>query len=91
MLTFLDKESLDVAKTQTEIIVRSLSLRVFDDESYLSLNPNKIKFKDFVEEVCYYSVNKKDQNTINDKYELELEIKKFKLQLGGWLISSFEN
>jgi len=59
LMEFLDKESLDLAENQIEIIIKAISLRLFEDENYLFLNPNKIKFKDFVEEVCYYSVDKK--------------------------------
>ena len=52
------------------------SLSTKDLEESKSLNPNKIKFKDFVEEVCYYSVDKKSKNIIRDSFELEFEVKK---------------
>src|SRR6266404_5797204 len=64
LLEFLDKESLDSAKIHTDNIIKSLSLRLFDDETYLELNPNKLKFTDFVEEVCYYLIDK-NINKIN--------------------------
>ena len=89
-LDFLDKESLD--SYEIYIIIKSNSLRLFEDENYLELNPNEIKFKDFIEEICYYSL-KKNKNIIGytDKYELEFEILKFKAHLGEWLIASFED
>lgn len=90
LLEFLDKESLDSAKNHIDSLIKSISLRLFDDENYLELNPNKIKFNDFVEEVCYYSIDKKNKQAVKDKYELEFEISKFKLHIGEWLISSFE-
>lgn len=90
LLDFLDKESLNTANNNIDLLIKSLSIRLFEDENYLNLNPNKIKYKDFVEEVCYYSVEKKNKNIITDKNELEFEIEKFKLHLGEWLISSFE-
>lgn len=59
LLDFLDKESLDSSINNIDLIIKSLSIRLFEDENYLNLNPNKIKYRDFIEEVCYYSVEKK--------------------------------
>jgi hypothetical protein len=59
LLEFLDKDSLNSTKNFTDNIIKAISLRLFDDEDYLELNPSKLKFNDFVEEVCYYSINKK--------------------------------
>lgn len=88
LLEFLDTESLKLSETHIDNIVKSISLRLFDDENYLELNPNEIKFKYFVEEICYYSL--KNKTLITDNNELEFEIDKFKTHLGEWLIASFE-
>jgi len=39
-LYFLDKESLNSTEVHIDNIIKSLSLRLFDNENYLELNPN---------------------------------------------------
>jgi hypothetical protein len=85
LLQFLDNESLDLAKSHIDNIINSLSLRLGNNQENDNLvkeNSFKIKYSDFVEEVSYYSVEKKNKTLIKDKYDLELKITKFKVHLG---------
>jgi hypothetical protein len=76
----LDDKAVDV-ELEIDKIILALAARLYDNN--LELLKSEIKYIDFVQEVCYYSVvNKKTKLIIKDKFELELEITKFKTQLG---------
>ena len=87
-LNYIEDKSINI-ELEIDKIIEALMFRLY--ENNLDLLKTNIKYIDFVEEICYYSVlNKKLKKIIKTKYDLELKISKFKVQLGEWIVSAFE-